>query len=72
MLIPKLIDDTEKVNTSIEGLKYDKGFADRVQAFTLTEKALLLGSGKKAMSAVLPRRMASPRSSSMCTRRCCS
>ena len=50
--IRKLINDKEKVKTSIEGLQRNEGSASRARAFTLPEKMPLLG-GKRTMSAVL-------------------
>merc|ERR1719498_1236096 len=51
--ILQLTSDMAKVKTALEGLEYKKGFTNMAQAFTEAENLLLLGSRRKAQSAVL-------------------
>merc|ERR1719146_583299 len=51
--ILQLTSDMAKVKTALEGLEYKKGFTNMAQAFTEAENILLLGSRRKAQSAVL-------------------
>merc|ERR1719316_1932508 len=51
--ILQLTSDMAKVRSALEGLEYKKGFTNMAQAFTEAENILLLGSRRKAQSAVL-------------------
>merc|ERR1719217_113291 len=51
--ILQLTSDMAAVKTALEGLEYKKGFTNMAQAFTEAENILLLGSRRKAQSAVL-------------------
>merc|ERR1719450_1497884 len=52
-ILPLTSDISGKVIPALEGLEYKKGFTNMAQAFTEAENVLLLGSRRKAQSAVL-------------------
>merc|ERR1719450_437825 len=52
-ILPLTSDISGKVIPALEGMEFQKGFTNMAQAFTEAENVLLLGSRRKAQSAVL-------------------